>query len=194
MAPVLACCLLSMSLPLAFVILLFISLLITNCNSTLVYDRLLDIRSAVADFTKSDVSGPCLLPLPFSIHLPAHLCRCPMDRPRRKRRRRRSKRGGFAVRLKTGSNLGEWYTASIVFVGRSAGPWTPSRKAFPESQVQQPFAIIPVSSSMHHFGMNPHIHRGGVNLHNLRPLCLITQLESDSSAVLKMEKSTHGPW
>lgn len=71
-------------------------------------------------------------------------------------------------------DMGERYTATIVFVGRSAGTWIRCRKAFPESQVQWPFVIIPVSSSMHRFGMNPHIHRGGVNLNNLHPLCRAT--------------------
>ncbi len=139
----------------------------------------------VADFTKlpSDVSRPYSC-LPFLIHILAHLCRHPMDLPRRKRRRKRGKQWGLAARLKYGlarekgalrSSFSRWDQLHECGIGMG----------FPESQFQRPRIIITAFSSLHRHGLYVCDHLGRVNLHNLWPLCRATQLESDSS-LLKM--------
>lgn len=80
----------------------YLSLLITDCNMLLTYDRhsLLNIRMTM-DFAKCDIAVPGRFPLPAFSHLPTHLCWHPGDLPgRRRRRRKRGKWGGTAVRLK----------------------------------------------------------------------------------------------
>lgn len=93
----------SLSLSMLCVFVLFMSTVVQNAVSILVYNRqtLLDFRFSAKDLVRSDLGGYKTLP-PFRSGIPACLC-CPETihlRRRPKRYRRRGKRSGQLVRLK----------------------------------------------------------------------------------------------
>ncbi|GAA6086568.1 uncharacterized protein LOC116976515 [Tachysurus ichikawai] len=83
------------------IFLLFVSFIVQNVNTLLVYDRqtLLDLRVRAKGFVKFDYGGHKTLP-PLLSGIPAYLCRVPASYSRGKRYRRRGKHSGRMVRVK----------------------------------------------------------------------------------------------
>lgn len=111
-------------------LLVWLSALFLNCYTLLIYNRqaLLDIRNSVATSFTNTLDVHCSFNKtdePFTLAIPGHIRRWPLNIPRKKRRRKRGNRGGYFAKLKAHLRAGLLlYPSHESFYGGST-TWCP---------------------------------------------------------------------
>lgn len=172
MAPV--CVARRLTLPAVLMFMLILTIVPSNINSLLRYDRQVLLRIKLS-LVKFDLNGHKTPPPPLLSDVPAHLLRAEVSLPCRRRCRRRGKRGGSLVKIKTYLALREnrlhCYhpsqhdaTCHRLFTWRvpvPAGTWL--------------VPVVCADEELYTRPRFPRLRRGGVDHRHLRPLARATR-------------------
>lgn len=171
MAPV--CVAHCLTLPAVLVFMLILTIVPSNINSLLCYDRqgLLKIKLSVDTLVKFDLNGQGKPPPPLLLDVPAHLLRTEVSLPRRRRHRRQGTRGGSLFKIKVYLALIEDWLHYPSLYDATCHCLTSWRVLDPMGTWLVP--VVGPDEETH--PLHPRLRRGGVDYRHLQQLARATQ-------------------